>query len=998
MYQTLVWKPKSQWEARVARTLHGSVLAMFDKPGASLAVADVAVRVARATSGPAGALLAALYCYIVPVQVSGIDAKEMVRLVIENESNDVSERGVTMNQEVSQAKERRGGQTTQAQGGRGGAQPRDPSVLDGEQTETIRKDYAQRTSFSGAKRKKANRVRGGVQPGNSLVQTTVASLLYKDTYGASGSYEPETVGMMESDHAQLASATRGFTGFDTESSSAMSNLFGSVLSKVRADFGGLDDEVGTARHGLVRLGAARSAVGVRKGCDIGWQLLVKKLEKLRSPVAKAAVLMDGMVDGTIPDTWVAPLKTNPASRTKVNLRLCDVLSDVFKYYNSVWYDLACVFQNLAGCHNDEVTGWVIWYVACWNVDKELANLIMSIRRKGSLVKDISTMAKSLGLNATQEGSMVCELNTLIGRGAVMGSADLDVKTRVDKKAFYEQKAAVIDKDKLRTAIRAVLREEKAREPVWQDVEDYWSKRWLYTKSGSHTRHIEDVMYGERLDLPEQPTRREFAEAVTEPIIAKGFPSVYAGLSWKLEHGKTRAIYGCDSRSYFTYDYLLGPVEAVWRNKSTLLNPGSRPQAELYEDLSKRGPYYYMLDFDDYNSQHELEAMKMVIEEACVGAPPEVLDWAVRSWDNMFVRWVSDASGKLEKKRMVGTLPSGHRATTFVNTILNAAYCRVVIGDAYKDLGMLHAGDDVIAWGTSEHISSAIARVEESPLRVNRSKQSAGSESGEFLRVAFNKKNAFGYTARAVASAVSGNWVTEAEVAPRSYVDNFTRLAWTLANRSGVRNIGALLKTSLTRRVPNLSGQAYDLCTNRVSLGGAPIMTDTPTQWTKIALEGGSEKRERVDEGVSSHATDDYLHKHIDFKLLKEAGVNPGSLRAMMLKASYKPRGERVIQSLAAREIKCPPTVVQGLTTVAFFKKREVTEHSATKILESLIGGVDWRVLVARLRGTDSSYLSVTGKSEWPVGGPRGMAYADCVGLRKMLTRPTLVRTVYKVYA
>jgi hypothetical protein len=614
-----------------------------------------------------------------------------------------------------------------------------------------------------------------------------------------------------------------------------------------------------------------------------------------------------------------------------------------------------------------------------------------------MLKELSTAVKALGLNSSREGAMICELTTLIGRGALPGLADDDVETRVNYTRFLEEKAAIMDSSSLRRAIREVLAEELTTAPKWMDRDDYWSRRWMYTKSGSHTRHIEDIMYGKRLDLPEQPTRREFAESVRENIVAEGSPSVWAGLSWKLENGKTRAIYGCDTRSYFTFDYLLRPIEAVWRNKSALLNPGMNLQSTLYPELADKGPFYYMLDFDDYNSQHTLEAMKMVIEEATRGAPEDVREWAINSWDSMNVRWVSDKTGKLEVKRMVGTLPSGHRATTFVNTVLNAAYCRVVMGDSYKQLGAYHAGDDVIMWGPHEPLSRAISGVERSTLRVNRSKQSIGNVAGEFLRVAFNKKEARGYLARAVSGCVSGSWVTEAQIAPRSYLDNFTRMAWTMANRSEVRNAGAVLTHSLMDRMNISESEAHAICTIRVSIGGSPIMDDNPNPWTRYDIRGGNPKFGRVDAGSHCFATEDYLHNHVDMKLLEGAGVNPGALKALMLKASYKPRSDPEIKTMSFTKTLCPATVQLGIVTATHFKRRETTTSTAIGMLEGLMSGVDWRYLVAQIRGTDASLLSVTGKSEWPVGSPMGVPYSDNMILRERFAQPMLMRPLYKVF-
>jgi hypothetical protein len=725
--------------------------------------------------------------------------------------------------------------------------------------------------------------------------------------------------------------------------------------------------------------------------------IVKALARTRSPSAKSLVILDLMESGIVPDLMVAPAKANRAARTKINIKLCDLLKSVKLYFAECWVDLAHAVTGCYGMSNDQFSGWVMWYAIAHKVDRALATRILHCCGDIPMLKELSTAVKALGLNSCKEGAMICELNTLIGRGALPGLADDDVETRVNYSRFLGEKAAVIDEGSLRRAIREVMSEELATAPKWMDKDDYWSRRWMYTKSGSHTRHIEDIMFGERLDLPEQPTRREFAESVKDNIVGTGEPSVWAGLSWKLENGKTRAIYGCDTRSYFTFDYLLRPIEAVWRNSSALLNPGLNLQSSLYPELAKQGPFFYMLDFDDYNSQHTLGAMKMVIEEATRGAPEDIREWAVNSWDNMNVRWISDKTGKLETKRMVGTLPSGHRATTFINTVLNAAYCRVVMGDAYKQLGAYHAGDDVIMWGPHGPLSEAISGVEKSTLRVNRSKQSIGNVSGEFLRVAFNKKEARGYLARAISGCVSGSWVTEAQIAPRSYLDNFTRMAWTMANRSGVRNAGAVLTHSLMDRLDVSEGEAHAICTNRVSIGGSPIMDSDPNPWTRYDIRGGNPKFGRVDAGSSCFATEDYLHNHVDMKLLEGAGVNPGALKALMLKASYKPRSDPEIKTMSFTKTRCPATVQLGIVTAVHFKRRENTTSTAISMLEGLMSGVDWRYLVAQIRGTDSSYLSVTGKSEWPVGSTMGVPYSDNMTLRERFVQPMLMRPLYKVF-
>jgi hypothetical protein len=291
-----------------------------------------------------------------------------------------------------------------------------------------------------------------------------------------------------------------------------------------------------------------------------------------------------------------------------------------------------------------------------------------------------------------------------------------------------------------------------------DKDEYWSRRWLFTRAGAHSQYSEKEWFGYRTDLPERPTRREFAENCKENIVGEGEAKVDAGLSWKYEHGKTRAIYSCDTKSYFTFDYLLKPIESVWRNYRVLLDPGRTTQAYLCEKLSRAGDYKFMLDFDDFNSQHTIRSMQICVEEVCKDAPEDIRHWAVESFDSMFVHWESE--GIRHKERMVGTLPSGHRATTFINTVLNAAYCRIMCGSIMDRVSSWHTGDDVIAIGGEEDISRMAKLATESEFRANPSKQSVGSRCGEFLRMAITRKEARGYLARSVASIVSGNWVTE----------------------------------------------------------------------------------------------------------------------------------------------------------------------------------------------------------------------------------------------
>jgi hypothetical protein len=412
----------------------------------------------------------------------------------------------------------------------------------------------------------------------------------------------------------------------------------------------------------------------------------------------------------------------------------------------------------------------------------------------------------------------------------------------------------------------------------------WKRRWLTTKAGAHSQFFETKAFGEKLKLPELPSRREFAENCSANMIAHGDPVVEAGLSWKLEHGKTRAIYSCDTRSYFTFDYLLRPVEEVWSNRSTLLNPGRDREDILYKRIARSGQCKVMLDYDDFNSQHSIEAMQVVIEEATVGAPEEIRQWAIESLQNMFVHW---HDGKeLRRERMVGTLPSGHRATTFINTILNTAYIWFVNGGK-PDLEMLHTGDDVVGSGSIEECSKLMSTVLDSSLRTNISKQAIGKR-GEFLRAGFTNDLARGYVPRAISSLVSGNWITTGTNSKVSFINNVLGACWNVAVRSQYREIGLMMRTTFERRVEELGVFTCPLLTFKISFDGTPVWSACKYKGLMLRYTEKGIKKIRARRGRSC-ATDDYLNTFVKEEVLQMFGVRKSDVKRVMLAASYKPR-------------------------------------------------------------------------------------------------------------
>jgi hypothetical protein len=674
----------------------------------------------------------------------------------------------------------------------------------------------------------------------------------------------------------------------------------------------------------------------------------------------------------------------------------DLMSSVVQYRSDV---ARVVLHNpaiLLGFANDTACGWLMWLCAATKVIGDLAyGIVWAIGHDLKSLKELNTCVKATGAQNAIWGPLMCELNVLAGRGVGSVSPYEDIKTRIDTSLFRKIKAAECDLQRLRECVRHVLRSELVAQPKWSDPDNYWTRRWLYTRSGSHPSYSEKRWFGEKLDLPPLPTRREFSEAVKDNLVAYGEPRVDAGFSEKEEHGKTRAIYGCDTVSYFTYDYLLRPIEDAWANKRVLLNPGKELQTELYQKLkTDMNATAYMIDFDDFNSQHTLEAMKMVVEEGTRGAPEEVRAWAINSWDNMYIHWV-DEDG-LREEKMVGTLPSGHRATTFINTLLNAAYCLYASRDMMKNIVGYHCGDDVIMFSDAQTMSALVDDIEKAPFRINPTKQSIGSAQGEFLRVSFNSERAVGYGARAIASMVSGNWTTDTRLDKKAYIETMLRCTWSMCSRLGDHELGALLVYSLKRAAPELAQYAYRLVTHRMSFNGTPIAEGQGDTISLINAEGGS-AMPRPDRLAKTYASDQFLSNHVDVGTMRFAGIELATIKRVLAGASAKPRSYDEEKPMVCEAVRVPLKVSADVNVILGLRERK--DNTAGTALESyrmMLTKVDWEKLVFVLTGEDLSNARNSGRREWPVTCDYTLPYSDCMTIRKKVTYPIALMVHYPV--
>ncbi|UHK03341.1 MAG: RNA-dependent RNA polymerase [Hangzhou totivirus 5] len=493
-------------------------------------------------------------------------------------------------------------------------------------------------------------------------------------------------------------------------------------------------------------------------------------------------------------------------------------------------------------------------------------------------KDLSTAAKALGLNSTPWGALFCEAQTLAGRAY----GDIDLKANALSRCSPDEVSKMVipaSAEALRPHVRAIIRSELPPGTTLPSLDDFWSRRWLWCVNGSHTSQSSRALGLDpkfMASTHQRVYRRTVAESIKTEPISTWDGKVYVSPSPKLEHGKTRAIYACDTRSYFAFSWVLKTVQDNWRNRRVLLDPGVGGHIGLVRRITKyqrSAGVNLMLDYDDFNSHHSNEVMSMVFDEllAWVGAPAWYRDLICSSFNKTYMM----VDG--EFKRVVGTLMSGHRATTFINSVLNAAYIRSAVGAGYFDkLGSLHAGDDVYVRCPTVHdcqfVLEATARI---GCRMNPTKQSIGFNGAEFLRMGIRGDAAYGYVARSISSFVSGNWANPDPMAACDALRSAITGARSIINRGGtarpIELVAGALRYCKGVPLPLL----LKLLKGECSIDDGPVFGCAGTLRTYKPVP--VEVEDFVEQpGWSGYASRDYLTKHatdIEMAAIEMTGTN-----------------------------------------------------------------------------------------------------------------------------
>nr|WMJ90928.1 RNA-dependent RNA polymerase [Beauveria bassiana victorivirus 2] len=583
-----------------------------------------------------------------------------------------------------------------------------------------------------------------------------------------------------------------------------------------------------------------------------------------------------------------PRKRLIAGETKTNVTLGGCIRSAQRLLGS--HKTALILRSCVNLHSDHVCGILIF---CFCIYRRLGEgalgIALFLASHPKEAKFATMVLKALGLNSTDWGALFCEIQSISGRATGQVDAAAEALRRCNAANLVDELIDV-DPDTLREHVRSILRTELPHGCQVPSLDEFWTSRWLWCVNGSHTSASSDALGIDRdfiASTHDRVYRRAASETVAhEPISSwNGYTSVSA--SQKLEHGKTRVILACDTRSYFAFSWVLGSVQKAWRNSRVILDPGTGGHLGMAQRIIKAqrgGGVNLMLDYDDFNSHHSSRVMAMVFDELCshVGMPGWYRETLVKSFDRIYY---TDASGR---HKIAGTLMSGHRATTFINSVLNAAYIRAAIGGGRFDAMLsLHTGDDVyIRCNTLADCAQILESTARYGCRMNPAKQSIGFQSAEFLRMGIRGDKAYGYLARSISSLVSGNWSSNDPLAPLDSLQTLITGCRAVINRSGVVDVAGFIGPALRYPPQQISNRTLiELLRGEVALEGSPVFN------TQGRIQNYAAYVPRADElpipsSWKRHATTDYLSYHvspIEAAALEWSGADAPSL---LIASSY----------------------------------------------------------------------------------------------------------------
>lgn len=425
---------------------------------------------------------------------------------------------------------------------------------------------------------------------------------------------------------------------------------------------------------------------------------------------------------------------------------------------------------------------------CLNVEKDIYKIL----------KSIGLMAKQIQYVETDDLNELYELAVLQNRIDTTVNWDKEIANRTVAINTVSFKPSTVYKAAKAIFIDSAL---DTNYDTFKDWESYWQTRWASLPTGSYvSQYAEDKDFYKKLLPKTNINKTSVLSTIKKPVKFEHYYNrpreIFASTSQKWEWAKVRALYGCDITSFIMSDFGMGGAE---QSLPQYFVVGSRATdkavKQKVKQLAKCIPLCY--DYDDFNSQHSKQSMKEVItawidvhRHRLSNEQVKAAIWTRDSVNRLYFH--VNQHGYQYNVEAEGTLYSGWRLTSFMNTVLNRVYLEL---SGIKELTAysIHNGDDVLAAiEIFDNGLKLIENTEKNNLRAQTTKMSYGT-IGEFLRIdgLATKPTGSQYLTRACATATHSkvesdipNNLESVLKANQSRCDN-------LVNRGG--DVGVVLK-------------------------------------------------------------------------------------------------------------------------------------------------------------------------------------------------------------
>nr|QIP68070.1 RNA-dependent RNA polymerase [Erysiphales associated totivirus 15] len=389
-------------------------------------------------------------------------------------------------------------------------------------------------------------------------------------------------------------------------------------------------------------------------------------------------------------------------------------------------------------YNDLIRDSYIWYMRASN----------TIDWASKVKRNFSMKCKALQNTVQLDLSPFFELEVLVNRGIGEINWEQEKVNRTQPQlAKFNENEVYSETINMFKEVRRLGALPKCIE--WQD---FWDMRWSWTTTGAyHSQHEEDMVYNGDV----RGLKNKFYAFNRMPNdYYKNFvtrePEIYAWPSVKNEWGKQRAIYGVDITSYTHESLGFIGCEELLENMFPIASAGEEKIVHSHVKEAIKNGLPYCFDYEDFNSQHSTSSMQAIMAayrdtfaDVLSNDQIESINWVIRAQEKTIVK---DNGGTYKTE---GTLMSGCRLTTFINTVLNYIYIKIMTkGDLIKSL---HSGDDVLTTVTTySQLQSLKAGAERHNVRFQESKCVFAAVT-EFLRVDHKQAMGAQYLARGVAT-------------------------------------------------------------------------------------------------------------------------------------------------------------------------------------------------------------------------------------------------------